>query len=106
MDLEHVLAYLHDPAVETQIAVVEDEQGEIVACWAAIRVIHAEGVWIAPAHRQRVSVVRRLWKRMRRIGEGFGVSSVVTAAMDDTTKALLTRRRAVPLPQEYVLCLR
>ncbi len=105
MDLANVLTYLDAPTVETQIAVVEDDAGAIIGCWAALRVIHAEGVWIAPAYRGRPGVARRLWRQMGVIAAGFGVQSVVTAAIDDQTKALLDRQRAIPLPQEYVLCL-
>jgi hypothetical protein len=48
-----------------RILVIEDPTGGIVAYWGLFTVVHVEPVWIAPAHRQRISVVRRLWEGMR-----------------------------------------
>jgi hypothetical protein len=93
-----------DPRV-TMIAVVEDEAGRILACWAAMTMVHVEGVWIDPAYRKS-SVALRLWRRMQRIVHEWGATSVLTGANTPEITALLTRKRATPLPyQEYVLCL-
>ncbi len=102
MDLANVLQYL--PPAETTVIVVEDDAGAIVGCWATFRVHHAEGVWIAPEHRGKTSVARRLWRRMRAVVTERGASSVITAAMDPAMDALL-KKRATSLPQEYVVCL-
>jgi hypothetical protein len=102
-DLFTVLPYL--PASETTIIVVEDDDGTIVGCWATFRVHHAEGVWVAPAYRHKVSVARRLWRRMRQVILERGAESMVTAAMAPEIDALLAKR-AQALPQEYMLCLR
>lgn len=89
----------------TQIAVVEDDAGQIVGCWAACTVVHAEGAWIAPAYRKRASVTVRLWRRMRHLIRAAGASGVVTGAESPEVVALLERTRAQRLPQEYLLCL-
>ena len=89
----------------TQIAVVEDEAGQIVGCWAACTVVHAEGAWIAPVWRKHPRVTRRLWRRMRDMIRATGASRVVTGAESPVVAALLTRASAQPLPQEYLLCL-
>lgn len=89
----------------TSIAVVEDD-GKIVACWMAVSVMHAEGVWIDPAYRSRISVARKLWRRMKAIVNGQGLDRVLTGADSPQIRALLDRQRATPLAyQEYVLCL-
>ena len=89
----------------TAILVVEDEQGQIVGCWAACTVVHAEGAWIAPSYRKRPSVTVRLWRRMRQVIRATGATRVVTGANSPEIVALLERKSAQPLPQEYVLCL-
>lgn len=88
----------------TAVVVVEDTDGAIVACWAALTVVHAEGAWIAEPYRRRVSVTLRLWRAMRRIVAATGATRVVTGANSDEVRDLLGDR-CVPLPQEYVLCL-
>lgn len=89
----------------TSIAVVEDEQGQIIGCWAAVLMVHAEGVWIDPAHRKS-SVALRLWRRMKAIVSDLGRSSVLTGCDSPEIAALLNRKRAQPLAyQEYVVCL-
>ncbi len=89
----------------TSIAVVEDDSGAIVACWAAITVVHAEGVWIDPAYRKS-SVALRLWRRMKAIVSDLGRSSVLTGCDSPEIARLLERQRATKLAyQEYVLCL-
>lgn len=88
----------------TAILVVEDEQGAMLGCWAALTVLHAEGIWIAEPYRKRGSVMRRLIRRMQGLIRSSGASSVVTGAESEEVRALLSARFA-PLPQEYVLCL-
>ena len=108
----HRLAHLDlgqlTPALDpkaTSIAVVEDASGAIVGCWAAILVVHAEGVWIDPAYR-KTTVALKLWRRMRTIVAGLGATAVVTGANSPDIAALLTRKRAQLIPyQEYVVCL-
>lgn len=92
------------PAERTWVIVVEDDTGAIVGCWALFTVCHAEGLWIAPAHRGKASVGRRLWRRVWDVVRGTGSRSFVTAAIDPQIHALLSNR-AVALPQEYVVCL-
>lgn len=92
------------PPERTAILVVEDDAGQIVGCWALVLWYHAEGVWIAPAHRGKTSVARRLWRGMRALAQGVRTPTVITGAADPAMHALL-RKRATALPQEYVVCL-
>lgn len=88
---------------DVQIVVVEDAAGAIVGCWAALRVIHVEGVWIAPAYRQRTSVARRLWRTMgRTIATAFGAGGAWTGAGSADIAALLTRH-ATPAPGAHFI---
>lgn len=87
-----------DPAW-TQILVVEDE-GQIVGCWALMNVWHLEGVWIAPAYRQRASVARRLWTGMRRLMASVGATHAVTGAIAGPVERLLDKH-AQELPGRF-----
>ena len=44
---------------------VVEQDGEIIGCAALLALWHLEGAWIAPAHRKRAAVGRRLWAEMR-----------------------------------------
>lgn len=98
-ELETVWPVLPEDAL---VLVVEDG-AEIVACWALLTVRHVEGLWIAPAHRGKGSVARRLLAGMRTL---VGVRPVVTAAMTDEIRGLLDRIAAQKLPGDhYVMTL-
>jgi len=49
---------------------------EVVAAWWITLAWHAEPVWIAPEHRKRPGLIRRLWERVRQelIAEGADVA--------------------------------
>lgn len=85
---------------------VVEHDGQIIGCWALMLAVHAEGVWIHPAHRGKGSVARRLWSGMRSLAASFGASSVITGARDSSVCALLENHGAQKLPQEYVLSLK
>jgi hypothetical protein len=42
------------------IVVVEDDDGEIIACVSALRITHFEGLWVAPKYRGNPGVSRSL----------------------------------------------
>lgn len=90
-----------DPA-NAVVIVVEDDQKEIVGCWAMLRVIHAEGFWIAESHRKRGAVLRRLLREMRHVvTQFFGVNAAWTAAMDQEVATLVKSYGGVKLPGEH-----
>lgn len=88
----------------SRVCVIEHE-GEIIARWLLYPVLMAEDIWIAPQYRQRVSVGRKLWRLMQRAATELGFSRVVSAVVDDTSRALLTNRglkgEALPLLVTY-----
>jgi hypothetical protein len=91
-----------DPA-NTRVVVVEDD-GQIVGCWVLVRVVHAEAVWIAPTHRTKFGVVRRLIAGMKTLARGWGAKGVVTAAVSDDVRRLIAKMGGAQLPGEaYVL---
>lgn len=87
---------------EGAAVLVVEEDGQIVGCWAAFLVAHVEGVWIAPEHRGRGGVARRLLVGMRRtLVETFGATGALTGAMTDDVRALLARLGATKLPGDH-----
>lgn len=86
----------------TAIFVVEDGD-QVVGCWSMFPVMHVEGVWIAPSHRGKGSVARRLLACLRQLAQRAGVTRVVTASVSDDVTRLIAHLRGVPLPAHFVI---
>lgn len=82
------------------VVVVEDD-GHIVGCWATLTILHGEGCWVAPSHRGKTAVARRLWAQMCRLVKAQGVSQVITAAVAPDVQALLEAHGADVLPGKH-----
>lgn len=94
-ELESALEVLqHEDA---HITVVEDD-GKIVGCWAAVRYVHLEGIWVHPDYRKRGSVIRRLLVGGKSVVMALGARVFWTAAMTPEVEDLATRIGGVPLP--------
>lgn len=93
-ELEHAAPLL---APGAQVLVVEDADA-LVGCWALIPYVHVEGLWIAPTHRGRASVGRRLLTGMHRVARAMGADAVLTAATDDTVRRLIEAYGGQQLP--------
>jgi len=76
-ELETVVPVLPEDA---EVLVVEHD-GAIVGCWALYPLLHVEGVWVAPEHRGRGGVFRRLLTGMRTLVHGHGREVVQTGAL-------------------------
>ncbi len=87
-------------AERASVIVVEDE-GLIVGCHILMYVLHAECLWIAPEHRGRSSVARRLWSGVQRAVMSTGAKSIMTAACDDRVRGLLSHVGATKLPGDH-----
>ncbi len=82
----------------TTVFVVEDEAGEIVGCWSLLSALHAEGLWIAPAHRKGSAVGRHLLKAVKGGAKRSGARAVLTSAMTPEVAALLDHIGATKVP--------
>lgn len=85
------------PPGSASILVVEDD-GQIVATWALVTMMHAEGLWIAPSHRGRFGVVKRLLSGMRSLARSLGCASVQTASVSNDVTDFIQRLGGSPLP--------
>lgn len=101
-ELEAVWPVLNADAT---VLVVEDE-GRIVGCWAILTYVHVEGLWIAPAYRKQASVGRRLWFGMLAAVRRLGADRVITGAMTQDVRDLITSAGGALLPgDQYVLAI-
>jgi hypothetical protein len=103
-ELESVWPTLHPE--HASVLVVEDDEGAIVGTWAIIHVLCAEGLWIAPAHRGRAAVGRRLWAGMRTLLRGLHARGVITSSMSPSVDRLFAHVPSQKLPgTQYVVTL-
>src|SRR5262245_36061718 len=80
------------------VLAVEDDAGTLLGAWALVQLWHAEGVWIAPAHRGKAGVARRLWALLHEVGRALGVSAILTGQQSPEVARLLAHVGAVPVP--------
>lgn len=97
-ELETLLPYLPNGV---RVLAVETATGELVGCWALLPVYHAEGLWIAPAHRGRGRVALRLLEGMRTLCRALGVQTVATASVSEQVDRLVGHLGAVELPGRH-----
>jgi len=90
------------PPERTSILVVEDEE-TIIGCWAFLWALHAEGVWVHPAHQGKSAVARHLLHGLKDVAGSLGAGAVVTSAVDPGVAAMLEQLGAEPFPQSYTL---
>ena len=77
---------------------VLEEDGAIVATWALITMVHAEGLWIAPSHRGHAGLVRRLLRAMRELAAEWGCAAVQTGSVSDDVTSFILRLGGTMLP--------
>lgn len=88
---------------QAQVLVVEDG-ATIVGVWVLMRLVHAECVWIAPDHRGRGSVAKRLVRFMRERALAWGAKTVLGHPTDPAVASLIEKLHGRRLPgQPYVL---
>jgi EAL domain-containing protein (putative c-di-GMP-specific phosphodiesterase class I) len=77
-----------------RVAIVTDDAGKVIGTWALVSLLHAEGVWIDPAHQGKAGVARLLWRQMQAFVREHGASSVLTGANTPEVAQLLERHGA------------
>lgn len=88
-----------DPA--RNAIVVTEQDGAITGCVVLMTVLHAEFLWVAPAYRGRVSVIRRLRDRIAADASAMGAPTVLIAALSRTMNAIACGLGAVRLPGDH-----
>lgn len=87
-DIPSILPYTR--AEDVQIVVVEDKD-RIVGAWAVLRVVHLEGVWIAPEYRKRGTVAARLLAATMKVARQWAGRWAMTAAETDDIRRLIEK---------------
>jgi hypothetical protein len=85
------------------VIVVEDSDGRIVGCWAAIWALHIEGLWVAPDHRGKAAVLRRLVHSLNTETAQAGISAVVAGVRDERMRDIASTALGKPLPGQLVV---
>jgi GNAT superfamily N-acetyltransferase len=87
------------------LVVVEDDEGNVVACMSVLRATHYEGVWIDPQHRN-AGVTRGLLRQAAQVARDWGSEWVFVGrgSSDGNMAEVLEKLGAVELPiQPYLL---
>lgn len=87
--------------IGTRVAVVEDETGAIVGCWAVVPYTHLEGVWIAPKQLARGRIGAQLRDAVAGFAREAGVGVVLTAALTDDVVTLIEKLGGQELPGRH-----
>ncbi len=80
---------LFTPENDARVIVVENQDGKILGCWVLMRPLHAECMWVDPAHRKGVGVFRRLLCGMFSQASAMNAKAVVTASRSPEVDRLL-----------------
>ncbi len=80
-----------------QILVIEDD-GQIVGTLTLMHVLHAECLWIAPAHRLGYGVIKRLLDGMWAGAKAQGFSALWSGSLSDQMTNILHRVGASEVP--------
>ena len=79
---------------------VVERGDEIVGCCALLFVLHGGGVWIAPAHRKRGVVARRLLDLVTKTARSCGARCVVASdTPEEMTDLLINHLGATATPE-------
>lgn len=92
-------ADFHPDPAEFKILIAE-EAGEIVGSWAATRLWHLEGFWIAPSQRKRTFLPVRLMAAMRKFLDGFRVKGALCMVSNPLIGDYCRRLGMTKLPVE------
>jgi hypothetical protein len=86
------------PQPEASAVAVVEIDGEIVATWAVMSVIHLEGCWIAPEHRRHPAVVKALVTAMFNLLRERAIPQVVTITQTPEVGALAAKLGGQKIP--------
>lgn len=77
--------------------VVVEQDGEPVGTCLVLTAVHADGLWVAPAHRGKSGVLRQLMRGIAEAARAFDVSAVLVSATNpDVAAAIAARGEALP----------
>lgn len=95
-EAEQVWPHLKD----TDVVVVVEDGGRIVACHVLMQMWHLECLWVAPDRRKSM-VGGRLWAKVQQTAKSMGLSALWTSAISDEVRDLLAHVGAEELPGRH-----
>jgi N-acetylglutamate synthase-like GNAT family acetyltransferase len=91
------------PDPTTSIVVVAEQEGEIIALWAARNFVQLEGFWVAPEHRRKSRLPVRLVNYMREVLATCGIKKALCWTGDPVVVSYLTRLGMTKMPVDSFL---
>lgn len=88
---------------DTTRVVVVEQDGAIIACVTGMLVLHAEGLWIAPAHRRSAGLWRRLMRAFWGVADEFGTQGAWASEVTEEMQDILTRLNGTPVPGSHFI---
>ncbi len=86
------------------VAVVEDADGIVVACWSVMTIVHVEGLWEAESHRGHDGVSRLLISTMVNELRRCEVKEVLTQSLSEEVDTLIVKAGGQKVPgQTWVI---
>lgn len=94
-DIPSIVPYADD----AQVVVVE-RGDRIVGAWAVLRVVHLEGVWIAPEYRGRGTVAARLLRAGLDAARSWGRWAFTGSQTPEVARLITRHLRGVRIPMD------
>lgn len=88
---------------ENAAVCVVERDGQIVATWGALTMVHAEGCWIDPAHRRNPAVVQALIAGFFTMLHAHGLAEVLTVTQTEEVGALAAGLGGTKVGQLWML---
>lgn len=78
--LAHIghFAAVAPPSPDHTVILVIEKDGQILATWGAMDVVHLEGLWVDPAYRDHPALARKLLAGMEDLLREHNISTVFT----------------------------
>lgn len=76
---------------ETDIVLVVEQDGAIIACTSFLPRWHMEGTWVAPDHRKMAAVARSLLRGMHRLATALEAKELIMVTVDPAVSAMCCR---------------
>jgi hypothetical protein len=88
---------LPTPETASIFVIEEDATAQIIATWAALTTVHADGCWVNPAYQRNAAVIRAFTSGYFAMLRAHGIPQVLTVTQTNQTGTLAEKLGGVPL---------
>ncbi len=86
---------------DVAVIVVENDDGEVIACVSALKITHFESLWIHPDHRGNAGVGRALLRKAFGIASAWGSKWVFGDIESEQMKGFVERLGGIEIPAKF-----